>query len=264
MMRVKTDNAGASDNDQFTLPVKSGFAYDYRIDWGDGTIEDINTDSDQTHTYDSAGTYIIRIRGTFKAIYFNNDGDKDKLLGILQWGDIVWRQFSQAFRGCTNLVEVPLNGAPDLSGLNGYMISMFNGCTSLPYPPNTSNWGMSTVEYPHYMYYNCSSMTTAPDVSGWNSSNFTTLVNFLYNCPCDCDVSMLDISSLTDASGMMEGSDFSQENYDKLLIAWEAQDVQDNVSFHAGSAKYGAGAPATARTDLINDHTWSFTDGGAA
>jgi hypothetical protein len=37
------------------------------------------------HTYDNPGTYTVSIRGDFPRIYFNNGGDRQKLLDIVQW-----------------------------------------------------------------------------------------------------------------------------------------------------------------------------------
>jgi hypothetical protein len=51
-------------------------------------------------------------------------------------------------------------------------------------------------------------------------------------------------------------------NYSNILIAWEGQAVNNNVVFHGGNSQYSAGAAATARQALIDDHTWTITDGG--
>jgi hypothetical protein len=62
---------------------------------------------------------------------------------------------------------------------------------------------------------------------------------------------------------MFASSAFSNANYDLLLVAWEAQTEKPNVPFHAGSAKYSAGAPATARAALVANG-WTITDSGEA
>ena len=106
IIKVKTDNDGTSNNDQFTLPTSNigGTVYDYTIDWGDGVVENITTTTTQTHTYPTAGTYTITISGRFERIYFNNGGDKLKLIETVNFGDVGWRYFAQAFNGCTNNV----------------------------------------------------------------------------------------------------------------------------------------------------------------
>jgi hypothetical protein len=68
----KTDNPGASNDDQITIPT-TGAGYNYSVDWGDGNTTTSET-GDATHTYASAGTYIVKITGTFPRIYFNYNG----------------------------------------------------------------------------------------------------------------------------------------------------------------------------------------------
>jgi len=51
--------------------------------------------------------------------------------------------------------------------------------------------------------------------------------------------------------------------YDDLLVNWEAQAVNNSVSFNGGNSTYTSGsAAATARQALIDDHSWTITDGG--
>jgi len=56
-----------------------------------------------THNFGVAGTYTIRIRGTFPRIFFNNGGDRQKLLDVQQWGALAWTSMNNAFLGCSNL-----------------------------------------------------------------------------------------------------------------------------------------------------------------
>ena len=56
-----------SANESITLPLRSGYDYDFTVDWGDGSAEATVTahdDSDKTHTYADAGTYTVIIDGT--------------------------------------------------------------------------------------------------------------------------------------------------------------------------------------------------------
>jgi hypothetical protein len=36
------------------------------------------------------GIYQVAIRGNFPRIYFNDTGDKEKIISIDQWGDVNW------------------------------------------------------------------------------------------------------------------------------------------------------------------------------
>ncbi|MEQ9231153.1 MAG: hypothetical protein RIF46_10760, partial [Cyclobacteriaceae bacterium] len=107
----KTDNTGPSEDNQIMIPVKSGHTYDYTVYWGDGTVDE-NVTGAITHTYPEAGTYSVAISGDFPAIYFNNAGDKEKLLSIDNWGDIAWESMVSAFRGCSNMT-LTATDAPD-------------------------------------------------------------------------------------------------------------------------------------------------------
>ena len=232
---VKSDNAGTSNDDQFTLPLPSAGTYDCVIDWGDGGAPEAkNTNTSVTHTFaGGAGTYTITISGTFPQIYFNNGGDKLKLLSVEDLGDVGWTSFINAFYGCASMTS-------------------FDGGTT-----NTAS-----VTTMHYMFNGCSGLTSL-DVSGFDTALVTTMHYMFSGCSglTSLDVSGFDISSMTSATNMFLSSAFSQRNYDLLLVAWEAQVEKPNVTFHAGTAQYSSGAPTTAKAALATSG-WNITDGG--
>ena len=264
IMQVDTSKTGSASH-TFILPT-TGAGYDATIDWGDEWGDD-NTEvitgapGNVYHVYGSAGTYIIKITenvvGGFPRIYFNNTGDKAKVTDIIGWGTGRWSSMEKAFYGCTSLVSAM--GVPDISNVTN-MSYMFNGCTSLT-NLDVSGWDTSNVTGMYYMFNGCTSLTNL-DVSGWDTSNVTGMYYMFTNCSTlDVDVSGFDITALTDASGMMQGSGFSTANYDLLLPAWDAYGTS-GITFHAGTAKYNAGDPATARANMVS-RSWSITDGGA-
>ena len=146
---VKSDNAGTSNDDQFTLPLPSAGTYDCVIDWGDGGAPEAkNTNTSVTHTFaGGAGTYTITISGTFPQIYFNNGGDKLKLLSVEDLGDVGWTSFINAFYGCASMTS-------------------FDG--------GTTNTASVTAMY--YMFSGCSGLTSL-DVSGFDISSMTSATN---------------------------------------------------------------------------------------
>lgn len=106
-MVVKTDNPGTSSSTSFTIPT-TGTGYSYRVDingdndWADtsagsGWNETTNRTGSSTINFGSAGTYTIAICGSFPRIYFNNGGDRRKLLDITQWGDNQWSSMQMLF-----------------------------------------------------------------------------------------------------------------------------------------------------------------------
>jgi len=141
------------------------------------------------------------------------------------------------------------------------MVDMFRDCTSMVIPPDVSSFDVSSAIIQH-MFRGCSAMAIPPDVSNWDTASAADMHSLFKDCGLiDVDVSNFDITPLTNATNMFSGSGFSQTNYDKLLVAWEAQVEQAGVTFHAGTAKYSSGAPATARAALAGNG-WNFTDGG--
>lgn len=100
-------------------------------------------------------------------------------------------------------------------------------------------------------------------VNNLNTSSLLNWGSFLRNTNFNRPMNNLDFSAATNVNNLLRDSNFSQTNYDPLLISFDAQSLNSNLNFHAGTAKYGAGAPATARANRISDG-WTMTDGGAA
>ncbi len=81
----------------------------------------------------------------------------------------------------------------------------------------------------------------------------------------DQDISLWDVSLVTNMTDMFLDAGLSTENYDALLISWSAQDISSGVHFHAGNALYTCGQEAeAARWRLISVFGWSIQDGGSS
>ena len=104
-------------------------------------------------------------------------------------------------------------------------------------------------------------------------SNVPNVNNMFNSSPnFNQDISDLDISGLLTctecgeeqpklgAINMLRSTSFSTVNYDLLLVAWDTLGTS-NIKFHAGSAQYSSGAPATARANMVS-RGWEITDGG--
>ncbi len=61
----KTDNGGVTQGNQIRItPVTNAYAYNYSVEWGDGT-EDMNLTDKAIHTYPAPGVYTVKINGIF-------------------------------------------------------------------------------------------------------------------------------------------------------------------------------------------------------
>ena len=170
IITVKTDNAGTSATNKFTLPT-TGTGYNYDITTSDGqVITGLTTGT--TITFPTAGTYDIFISGSFPRCYFNDTGDKDKLVDIKNFGIYALGSTSQsgAFFGCSNMVI----SATDIGHFENVtnFSSTWNTCTSLTsFPLIDTSSGSNFIA----TWLNCSSLTSFPliDTSSGIGFNFT-------------------------------------------------------------------------------------------
>ncbi|MFV0554241.1 MAG: BspA family leucine-rich repeat surface protein [Mangrovibacterium sp.] len=213
-----------------TIPIVDTLYYKFFIDWGDGSAIKYfsGTDPTASHVYDSAaGTKEVKIYpqtdgSGFPHIYFNNTGDKDKIRTVSQWGDVKWKSMNGAFYGCSNLSSVPgatTAESPALSEVED-MSEMFH--SAYVFDANLLGWNVSGVADMSFMFQDASVFNQ--DISGWN------------------------ISLLTSATSMLDNCGMSLDNYDALLLGWNAQ-VQANtansdVEFGASGLYYCAGTQA--------------------
>ena len=199
-MTVTTTTA----NETFTIPAASFGTFDAGIEWGDGSVSSISAynDANLTHTYATAGDHLIRIRGSFPNIRFNNSGDKLKVKSVENLGTVGWINFYGAFYGCTNMTSFTA-GTTDTSSVTtmGLMFYNCNSLTSL----DVSNFDTSSVTDMNSMFRQCTSLTSL-DVSNLDTSSVTAMVTMFYNCNSltSLDVSNFDTSSVTSMNSMFQ------------------------------------------------------------
>jgi len=271
------------------------------VDWGDGTINRSNTHTyasggvKTVKLYGEVRNWVFDDLGDKLKITNVSDvgGWRPRSGGFRGCSNLTWTAtgalnnntsttFNSLFRGCTlfngDVSSWDVSNITNLSGtfrdcvafnqaVGSWNVttattninSLFYGCTI--FNQDISGWDVSNVTTFASAFRDCAALN--PNIGGWNVTSTTTAINNMCRGSLfNRDISGWDISAVTNASNFANGSSFSTTNYDLLLPAWEAQSVQDNVSFHAGSATYGAGSPAAARAALIADHTWTITDGG--
>ena len=152
-----------SASESITLPLRSGYNYDFTVDWGDGSSTSTVTahdDTDRTHTYANAGEYTVTITGLVEAWYFNNGGSKNKIIQVTELGDMGWKNLELAFYRCRNLTTV---AGGDVSGVTN-MSYMFGDAASAN--PDVSGWDTSNVTNMQGMFSDSYATSANPDVSG--------------------------------------------------------------------------------------------------
>ena len=230
-----------------------------QVDWGDSSSESTITahnDSDRTHTYTNSGTYTVTIAGLVESWNFNLQSNtfKQRIRTITNLGDVGWKSLENAFRGCSNLTTVEGGNVSEVTNMS----YMFRYATSAT--PDTSNWDTSSVTNMSEMFRNATSAN--PDVSNWDTSSVTNMSNMFNTATsAEPDMSQWDFGNVTNMTEMFNGVTLPTSNYSNLLNRIVDTSTQENVTLDGGSSKYDSSA-TTSRSTLVDDRSWSITDGG--
>jgi surface protein len=220
VITVRTDNPGSSGDTEFEIPTTGG-GYNYNVNWGDGST-DTAVNGNITHTYATTGTYTITIRdntglGTgFPRIYFNDQGDKDKLISIDQWGTGNWSSMAQAFFGCTNVVQTATD-TPNLSSVTS-MEQMFN--LARVFNGDLSGWDVSTVLNMRAML--AGAWQFNQPIGSWNTTNVNNMSEMFFDAErFNQSLGSWDVSNVTTMQRMFSGADaFNQD-----ISLWNTSNV---------------------------------------
>ncbi|RLA59532.1 MAG: hypothetical protein DRQ78_10525, partial [Epsilonproteobacteria bacterium] len=161
-------------NETITLPLVSTFAYDFDVDWGDGTSDTINSynRAEITHKYDDAGDYNVVIVGVMETWRLINN---TQIIDIKQWGDIGLTSCYQMFYGCYNMA-CSATDAPNFTDVTDTQY-MFSSCSSI-ISLDFSTCDISNITHMNYMFQYCSGLETL-NLSNWDITSVTAVTNIL-------------------------------------------------------------------------------------
>ena len=227
----KTDNPGTSSGSSITIPTNGGAGdYNYEVDWdNDGTYDETGITGDVTHDFGVAGTYTIRLRGDFPAIYFLGGGDCQKLLDVTQWGDIAWTSMEFAFAGCSNL-NISATDLPDLSGVMS-MAYMFHACAILNSPANIGNWDTENVIDMNSLFLTAEVFNQP--IGSWNTDNVTNMSYMFSTTAFNQPIGAWNTANVTDMSYMFSAT----TAFNQPIGSWNTANVINMSSmFNAATA----------------------------
>lgn len=263
--------------------------YDFTINWGDGTIEDIvGEEYGIQHEYESYGEYQISIIGEFHNIGMGMPPlfaltSKTWLYSIDQWGTIEWKSFKGAFVNCNNL-RMNATDLPNLDNVSS-MSYMFDGASSFE-GGNINEWDVKGVNEMSYMFrgaisfngnignwgVNVGQVTTMDgmfegassfnqDLSAWDTSNVGDMYNMFEGASSfNQNLGNWDIRNVSSIS--FHGSGLSTANFDSTIIGWA-----DNLQNFKGPVSIKANDIFKCySSDIIDvlelDYSWTVDDGG--
>jgi surface protein len=242
----QTDAAGdqtSSEPTQIILPLDSDGAYDFTVDWGDGSQDTITAwdQTEKTHTYSQAGTYTVTINGVIEGFGFRDiqsglDQDNDKLIRVEAWGGVRLHSKGSQFADCSNLTEFTATDAPDLSTVTD-MTEMFIDADA--FAGGVSTWELSSVTTTRAMFMRAAAFNE--DISGWDVSGVTDMNGMFARAGSfNADISGWDVSSVTDMGRMfLDATAFNQD-----LSGWCVSEIPTEPDLFAdGSALEAAHMP---------------------
>ena len=211
-----------------TIPTE-GDGYNYNVDCdANGIIDVRNSTSDTTCTYATAGTHTVVITGTFPRIYFNDEGDKEKIIAINQWGTGQWTSMARAFDGASNLAGQATD-KPDLSLVTS-MNRMFRD--AIRFNQVLGAWDVSSITNMRSMFAGASAFNQ--DIGLWDVSSVTNMAKMFKGAiKFNQDLSRWDVRKVTKMANMFEGATAFSQNLGRWFITPGALSVADDVS--AGS-----------------------------
>lgn len=251
---VDTTKAGSASN-TFVLPIIKDTTETVKIYWGDGTSSTGVTDNN-THIYAESGIYTVKIESRlFGGIYFNNLGDRLKIMKIISYGDGLIRLSDLVFFSCSNLtITGNISSAKILATSYTYMFGNCIYITSAPF------FNLSRATNVSQMFRNNTALVNVPI---YDFSNVTNTSGTFYNCLALQTIPLLNLSKVTNATDMFFGVTLTTTSYSDFLVNLATLPLKNTVTFSGGNSKYNS-AGAVARAYIISTFGWTITDGGAA
>lgn len=237
--------------DDLSLPLESDGTYNFNVDWGDGSDDDITTwnQAETTHTYGSPGTYTVTITGVLQGWRFANGGSAALLDEISQWGNLNLGNNGGYFHGCTNL-NVTANDSPTIGTS---LQNAFNNCTSLTsiggewdmsgvtnmvqaftgtaLADDINGWDVSSVLNFDTIFKDAT--TFNQNISDWDVSSATNMSNMFYNTAFNQDISSWNVANVTTFQGMFRNCPFNQD-----ISGWTTSSLQDLFATFNGNTAF--------------------------
>jgi len=200
---------GSSASNQISLPLESLGTYNFTVNWGDGSQDNITSwnQAEVTHTYAVSGIYTLSITGAITGFVFNSTGDRDKLISVSSWGILKLGNSNNYFSGCSNL---DLSSTTDILDLSG-----------------TTNMD--------FMFAFCTSITTINNINLWNIGGVTTMVDtFTGSTSFNDDISAWDVSSVVNMNSMFSGA----TSFNQSIDSWNVSSVTIFTSMFSGATAF--------------------------
>ena len=237
VITVKTNNAGVSSPNQFRIP-SAGGGYNYTLDCdNDGAPETTGNSGSAVCTYGTPGVYTIRIGGAFPRFFFNNGGDKLKLLSVDQWGTGKWSSMERAFYGAANMDVKAVDVPKFATGMPIDTQHMFRDAKSLVGSGANWNWDTSQFRYASSMFNGAEKFNQ--NIGGWDMANATQMGNMFNNAKAfnnggSDSIKNWNVSKVQFMDNMFSGA----TSFNQPIGSWNTSSVIGMRSMFSGATSF--------------------------
>lgn len=178
----------------------------------------------------SEATYKVKVSngsGNFSQMVFygvltegpsNAYGDTQKILDIVQWGNIKWSKLQFVY--CIYL-DCSANDSPVFLPASNLSYLFYN-CEKLKATPQINNWNTANVTNISYAFYNANLFNES--ISNWDTQNVTNMSTMFFSADIfNQDITNWNTSKVTNMSYMFAGALAFNQNIDK----WNTSNVTD-------------------------------------
>lgn len=165
------------DNLIVTLPISGNV--NCEIDWGSGNNKEIVTSDRPSHTYQTAGTYTVKINGDFEKMY----NCSTNVTRIISWGNTntLLTNMDNAFSRCINLVEIPNDDYETFINVNSFL-NTFSYCSNLVSIPGNLFLHCYNVSSFNGTFSNCTKLQSIPEELFDNCINVIDMAGVFSSC----------------------------------------------------------------------------------
>jgi len=200
----------------------------------DGTSHVTGSANQATHTFASAGSYLVKYYGTATALEYSSS-PSSKLTEIVSWGET--GATAACLKNMNSLTTVATNLESTITDLS-YFWSNNSSSASI------TSLDVSNVTNIDRIFYN--SYGFNQDISGWDTGNVTIMTRAFYSTfSFNQDIDAWDVSNVNTMNNMFNGSAYAQD-----LSSWDTSSVTN-----FGSMFYNA---SSANIDMSS---WDFSSG---
>ena len=203
------------------------------INWGDGSLQQVNAPGNASHTYSASGTFSISITGVLSQFGdgINSYPGASCITAVSSFGPnglAGLTSLSGAFNGATNLAAVP----PALPSSVTDLSYAFRNATSIN-DQNLSSWNVSHVTTFGWMFDGATQFNQP--LSSWDTGKvFTFHAMFAGATSFNQPLSSWDTSSVTDMGRMFDGA----TRFDQPLSSWDTGKVFYMDSMFDGASRF--------------------------